>query len=107
VVKFYTQRGGAENYIKDFNYGYGWGEMMTDLFIANEVIFLITMLTYNLTKLYQYALLGLDEIDKTIIRLRERYIYQAAVITRSGGSYAIHFTKHSPLREVNALLEAS
>jgi hypothetical protein len=36
-----------------------------------------------------------------------QYIYQAAVITRSGGSYAIHFTKHSPLREVNALLEAS
>ncbi len=107
VVEFYNQRGGAENYIKDFKYGYGWGKMLTDSFIANEVIFLITMLTYNLTKLYQHALLGVGEIDKTIIRLRERYIYQAAVITRSGGSHAIHFTKHSPLQEVDALLEAS
>jgi hypothetical protein len=82
--------------------------MLTNSFIANEVILLITMLTYNLTtKFYQYALLGLHEIDKTIIRLRERYIYQAAVITRSGGSHTIHFEKHSPLQEVNALLEAS
>jgi hypothetical protein len=107
VVEFYNQRGGAENYIKDFKYGYGWGKMLTNSFIANEVIFLITMLTYNLTKFYQYALLGLHEIDKTIIRLRERYIYQAAVITRSGRSHAIHFEKHSPLQEINALLEAS
>jgi len=75
VVEFYNQRGGAENYIKDFKYGYGWGKMLTDSFIANEVIFLITMLTYNLTKFYQYALLGMSELDKTIIRLRERYIY--------------------------------
>jgi hypothetical protein len=107
VVEFYNQRGGAENYIKDFKYGYGWGKMLTDSFIANEVVFLITMLAYNLTKFYQYALLGLHELDKTIIRLRERYIYQAAVITRSGGSYRIHFAKKSPLQEVNALLEAS
>jgi len=107
VVEFYNQRGGAENYIKDFKYGYGWGKMLTSSFIANEVIFLITMLTYNLTKFYQYALLGLNELDKTIIRLRERYIYQAAVITRSGGSHTIHFEKYSPLQEVNELLEAS
>ncbi len=60
MVEFYNQRGDAENYIKDFKYGYGygWGKMLTDTFIANEVIFLITMLTYNLTKLYQHALLG-------------------------------------------------
>ena len=70
VVEYYNQRGGAENYIKDFKYRYGWGKMLTNSFIANEVIFLITMLTYNLTKFYQYALLGLHEIDKTIIRLR-------------------------------------
>ena len=107
VVEFYNQRGGAENYIKDFKYGYGWGKMLTDSFIANEVIFLITMLTYNLTKFYQYTLLGVHERDKTIIRLRERYIYQAAVITRSGGSHRMHFARHSPLQEVNALLEAS
>jgi hypothetical protein len=106
VVGFYNQRGGAENYIKDFKYGYGWGRMLTNSFIANEVVFLITMLAYNLTKFYQYALLGLNELDKTIIRLREQYIYQAAVITRSGGSYRIHFAKNSPLQEVNALLEA-
>ncbi len=107
VVKFYNQRGGAENYIKDFKYGYGWGKMLTDSFIANEVIFLITMLTYNLTKLYQQALLGAGEIDKTILRLRERYIYQAAIITRSGGRQTIHFTNHSQLQKVDALLEAS
>ncbi len=83
------------------------GGMLTNSFIANEVVFLITMLAYNLTKLYQYALLGLNELDKTIIRLRERYIYQAAVITRSGGSYGIHLAKNSPLQEVNDLLEAS
>jgi len=107
VVEFYNQRGGAENYIKDFKYGYGWGKMLTSSFIANEVIFLITMLTYNLTKFYQYALLGMSELEKTIIRLRERYIYQAAVITRSGRTHTIHFAKNSPLQEVNALLEAS
>jgi hypothetical protein len=107
VVGFYNQRGGAENYIKDFKYGYGLGKMLINSFIANEVIFLITMLIYNLTKFYQYTLLGLHEIDKTIMRLRERSIYQVANITRSGRSHAIHFEKHSPLQEVNALLEAS
>ena len=35
------------------------------------------------------------------------YIYQAAVITRSGGRHTIHFTNHSPLQHVDALLEAS
>jgi hypothetical protein len=107
VVEFYNTRGRAENYIKDFKYGYGWGKMLAGSFFANKVIFLITMLTYNLTKSYQYALLGVNEIDKTIIRLRERYIYQAAVITHSGGSNKIHFVRHSPLQEVNPLLEAS
>ena len=53
VVEYYNQRGGAENYIKDFKYGYGWRKMLTNSFIANEVILLITMLTYNLTKFYQ------------------------------------------------------
>lgn len=71
--------------------------MLTSSFIANEVILLITMLTYNLTKFYQDALLGMSEIDKTILRLRERYIYQAGVITRSGGRYRMHFEKYSPL----------
>jgi len=107
VTSVYGKQEGAENYIKDFKYRYGWGKMLTDSFIANEVIFLITMLTYNLTKFYQYALLGVHERDKTIIRLRERYIYQAAVITRSGGSHRMHFARYSPLQEVNALLEAS
>jgi len=107
VVEFYNARGGAENYIKDFKYGYGWGKMLTDSFVANEVIFLISMLTYNLTKFYQYALLGVHEREKTILRLRERYIYQAAVITCSGGNHRMHFAKHSPLQEVDALLEAS
>ena len=26
VVEFYKVRGGSENYIKDFKYGYGWGK---------------------------------------------------------------------------------
>ena len=107
VVSFYNQRGGAENYIKDFKYGYGWGKMLSSSFIANEIIFLITMLTYNLTKFYQSALLDSSEENKTILRLRERYILQAALITRSGRKYEIHFAKDSPLQEVNELLEAS
>ena len=105
TVEFYNQHGGTKNYIQDFKYRYGWGKMLTNSFIANEVIFLITMLAYNLIKLYQYALLGMIEFDKTIIRLRERYIYQAAAITRSRGNHVLHFAKNSPLRGVNTLLE--
>ena len=51
--------------------------------------------------------MGVNEIEKMIICLRERNIYQAAVITHSGGRDRIHFAKDSPLQEVNRMLEAS
>ena len=107
IVKFYNKRAECENYIKDFKYCYGWGKMLTSSFNANKVIFLTTMLTYNLTKVFQVECMEENVRNQTLLRLREKYIFQAARITKSGGQKKIHFSISSPLKRVYKLLKAS
>jgi hypothetical protein len=97
VLSFYNKRAGAENYIKDFKYGYGWGKMLTYKYWANKVIFISTMLAYNLSNLF-FTDICLEK-GKTIISLRFKYIYQAAAVSYSGRKYILHFERGSPLKE--------
>jgi Transposase DDE domain group 1 len=48
VVEFYEKRGNCETYIKEAKYDMTVGHLLLQSFWANEAIFQIMMLTYNL-----------------------------------------------------------
>lgn len=52
VIKFYEKRGNCENYIKEAKYDMAVGHLLLLSFWANEAIFQIMRLTYNLFLLF-------------------------------------------------------
>jgi len=48
VVLFYEERGNCENYIKKSKYDMNVGILILHSFWANEAIFQLTMMTYNI-----------------------------------------------------------
>jgi hypothetical protein len=48
VVEFYEKRGNCENYIKEAKYDMAVGHLLLQSFWANEAIFQLMMLAYNL-----------------------------------------------------------
>ena len=48
MVEFYEKRGNCENYIKEAKYDMAVGHLLLQSFWANEAIFQLMMLAYNL-----------------------------------------------------------
>jgi len=53
VVEFYEKRGNCENYIKEAKYDMAVGHLLLQSFWANEAIFQLMMLAYNLFLLFK------------------------------------------------------
>lgn len=51
VVMAYEKRGNAENYIKEAKYNMAVGHLLLQSFWANEAIFQLMMLAYNVKKI--------------------------------------------------------
>lgn len=56
VVIAYEKRGNAENYIKEAKYDMAVGHLLPQLYCANEAIFQLMMLAYNLFLLFKWTL---------------------------------------------------
>jgi hypothetical protein len=61
VVDFYGKRGNCENYIKEAKYDMMVGHLLLQSFWANEAIFQLMMLTYNLFLLFKMDFAGETE----------------------------------------------
>jgi hypothetical protein len=77
------RRGNAENYIKEVKYYMAVGHLLLKSFWANEAVFQMMMLSYNLFLRFKYNLLGFSEPRQQIKTFRLKYVFLAGKIIRS------------------------
>lgn len=84
VVISYEKRGNAENYIKEAKYDMSVGHLQLKSFYANEAIFQMMMLTYNLFLMFKLDSLDATEYRQQIKTFRLKYVFVPAQIIKTG-----------------------
>jgi hypothetical protein len=83
MVAFYEKRGNAENYIKEAKYDMAVGHLLLSSFWANEAIFQLMMMAYNLFLLFKMDRGMNREYRQQVKSFRLKYIFLAGKIVRS------------------------
>jgi hypothetical protein len=102
VVITYEKRGNAENYIKEAKYDMAVGHLLLQSFWANEAIFRLMMLTYNLFLLFKMDFANGTEYRQQIKTFRLKYIFLAGKIIRMARSVVLKLSKKYPYQEIYA-----
>ena len=100
VVDFYEKRGNCENYIKEAKYDLAVGHLLLQSFWANEAIFQLMMLAYNLFLLFKMDFAGEAEYRQQIKTFRLKYIFLAGKIIRTARSVIMKLSEKYPYREM-------
>ena len=96
----YEKRGNAENYIKEAKYDMAVGRLLLKSFWANEAIFQLMMLTYNLFLLFKMDFANGTEYRQQIKTFRLKYIFLAGKIIRTARSVIMKLSEKYPYREM-------
>jgi hypothetical protein len=102
VVLFYEKRGNAENYIKEAKYDMAVGHLLLQSFWANEAIFQLMMMVYNLFLLFKMDFVMGAEYRQQIKTFRLKYIFLAGKIIRMARSVVLKLSKKYPYQEIYA-----
>ena len=100
VVEFYEKRGNCENYIKEAKYDMAVGHLLLRSFWANEAIFQLMMLAYNLFLLFKMDFAGETEYRQQIKTFRLKYIFLAGKIIRTARSVVMKLSEKYPYQEI-------
>ena len=100
VVEFYEKRGNCENYIKEAKYDMAVGHLLLQSFWANEAIFQLMMLAYNLFLLFKMEFAGETEYRQQIKTFRLKYIFLAGKIIRTARSVVMKLSEKYPYQEM-------
>ena len=100
VVITYEKRGNAENYIKEAKYDMYVGHLILKSFWANEAVFQMMMLSYNLFLLFKFDFLTPIEYKQQIKTFRLKYVLLAGKIIKTARSVIMKICKNYPYREV-------
>jgi len=100
VVIAYEKRGNAENYIKEAKYDIAVGRLLLKSFWANEAIFQLMMLSYNLFLLFKLDFLGISEFRQQIKTFRLKYVFLAGKIIRTARYVVMKLPAKYPFRDV-------
>jgi hypothetical protein len=100
VVIAYGKRGNAENYIKEAKYNMAVGRLLLKSFWANEAIFQLMMLSYNLFLLFKLDFLGISEFRQQIKTFRLKYVFLAGKIIRTARYVVMKLPTRYPFRNV-------
>jgi hypothetical protein len=100
VVIAYEKRGNAENYIKEARYDMAVGHLLLQSFWANETIFQLMMLAYNLFFLFKTDFANGTEYRQQIKTFRLMYIFLAGKIIRTARSVIMKLSEKYPYREM-------
>ena len=100
VVITYEKRGNAENYIKEAKYDMAVGRLLLKSFWANEAIFQMMMLSYNLFLLFKLDFLGISEFRQQIKTFRLKYVFLAGKIIRTARYVVMKLPAKYPFRDV-------
>ena len=102
VVLFYEKRGNCENYIKEAKYDMAVGHLLLQSFWANEAIFQLMMLAYNLFLLFKMDFANGTEYRQQIKTFRLKYIFLAGKIIRMARSVVLKLSTNYPYQEIYA-----
>jgi hypothetical protein len=102
VVIAYEKRGNAENYIKEAKYDMAVGHLLLQSFWANEAIFQLMMLAYNLFLLFKMDFAKGTEYRQQIKTFRLKYIFLAGKIIRIARSVVLKLSTNYPFQEIYA-----
>jgi len=100
VVEFYEKRGNCENYIKEPKYDMAVGHLLLQSFWANEAIFQLMMLAYNLFLLFKMDFAGEKEYRQQIKSFRLKYIFVAGRSFRTARSVVMKLSEKYPYQEI-------
>ena len=100
VVISYEKRGNAENYIKEAKYDMAVGHLLLKSFWANEAVFQMMMLAYNLFLLFKFDSLCISEYRQQIKTFRLKYIFLAAKIIRTARYVVMRLSANYPYKYV-------
>jgi len=100
VVEFYEKRVNYENYIKEAKYDMAVGHLLLQSFWANEAIFQLMMLTYNLFLLFKMDFTKETEYWQQIKTFRLKYIFLAGKIVRTARSVVMKLSEKYPYQEI-------
>ena len=100
VVLSYEKRGNAENYIKEAKYDMSVGYLLLKSFWANEAVFQMMMLAYNLFLLFKFDYLDASEYRQQIKTFRLKYVFLAAKIIKTARSVIMKLSSKYPYQEV-------
>ena len=99
IVWFYEKRGNCENYIKEAKYDLNVGTMILKSFWANEAIFQLQMLVYNIFLLFKMEYVN-EDYRQWVRTFRFKYVFVAAKIVQSGRSTIMKMSKTYPYQKV-------
>ena len=100
VVIAYEKRGNAENYIKEAKYDMAVGHLLLQSFWANEAIFQLMMLAYNLFLLFKMDFANGTEYRQQIKTFRLKYVFLAGKIIRTARYVVMKLPAKYPFRDV-------
>jgi hypothetical protein len=96
----FVRSGNAENYIKEAKYDMAVGHLLLQSFWANEAIFQLMMLTYNLFLLFKMDFANGTEYRQQIKTFRLKYIFLAGKIIRTARSVIMKLSEIYTHREM-------
>jgi len=100
VVISYEKRGNAENYIKEAKYDMAVGHLLLKSFWANEAVFQMMMLAYNLFLLFKFDSLHISEYRQQIKTFRLKYVFLAAKIIKTARYVVMNLSVKYPYQDV-------
>ena len=100
VVISYEKRGNAENYIKEAKYDMAVGHLLLKSFWANEAVFQMMMLSYNLFLLFKFDCLSISEDRQQIKTFRLKYVFLAAKIIKTARYVIMKLSENYPYKGV-------
>ncbi|MFO8023497.1 MAG: transposase, partial [Perlabentimonas sp.] len=100
VVISYEKRGNSENYIKEAKYDMSVGHLLLKSFWANEAVFQLMMLAFNLFLLFKFDSLNVAEYRQQIKTFRLKYVFLAAKIIKTARNVIMKISFNYPYRSV-------
>ena len=100
VVISYEKRGNSENYIKEVKYDMAVGHLLPKSFWANEAMFQMMMLAYNLFLLFKFDSLSISEYRQQIKTFRLKYMFLAAKIIKTSRYVVMKLSANYPYKDV-------
>ena len=96
----YEKRGNSENYIKEAKYDMAVGHLILRSFWANEAVFQLMMMAYDLFLSFKIDLVSKTECRQQIKTFRLKYVFLAGKITRNAGSVVMKLSEKYPHQDV-------